>query len=65
MPKTVLNCTLTSTQGKYTFDPVSKMLTWDVGKIDTQKANPNIRGSVIKKVKEYANFSILHKFSPS
>jgi hypothetical protein len=45
MPKTVLNCTLTSTQGKYAFDPVSKILTWEVGKIDGQKL-PNIRGSV-------------------
>ena len=45
MPKSVLNCTLTSTQGKYAFDPVSKILTWEVGKIDGQKL-PNIRGSV-------------------
>jgi AP-3 complex subunit mu len=45
MPKSVLNCTLTSTQGKYTFDPVAKVLSWDVGKIDSQKS-PNIRGSV-------------------
>ena len=45
MPKTVLNCTLTSTQGKYAFDPVSKILSWEVGKIDGQKL-PNIRGSV-------------------
>lgn len=45
MPKTVLNCTLTSTQGKYAFDPVSKILSWEVGKIDGQKL-PNIRGSI-------------------
>merc|ERR1712226_1428897 len=45
MPKSVLNCTLTSTQGKYAFDPVSKILTWEVGKIDGQKL-PNIRGSI-------------------
>jgi Adaptor complexes medium subunit family len=45
MPKSVLNCTLTSTQGKYTFDPVAKVLSWDVGKIDSQKS-PNIRGTV-------------------
>ena len=45
MPKTVVNCTLTSTQGKYAFDPVSKILSWEVGKIDGQKL-PNIRGSV-------------------
>ena len=47
MPKAVLNCTLTATQGKYAFDPVSKLLSWDVGKVDGQKSNPNIRGSVI------------------
>ncbi len=46
MPKSVLNCTLTASQGKYAFDPVSKMLSWDVGKIDNQKAYPNIRGSL-------------------
>jgi AP-3 complex subunit mu len=46
MPKSVLNCTLTTTQGKYTFDPVAKALSWDIGKIDSQKS-PNIRGTVI------------------
>jgi len=45
MPKSVLNCTLTATQGKYTFDPVSKVLSWDIGKIDPQKP-PNIHGTV-------------------
>ncbi|TRY63168.1 hypothetical protein TCAL_10820 [Tigriopus californicus] len=45
MPKVVLNCTLTSSQGKYAFDPVSKVLNWDVGKIDPQKL-PNIRGTI-------------------
>jgi len=45
MPKSVLNCTLTATQGKYTFDPVSKLLTWDIGKVDPQKP-PNIHGTV-------------------
>ena len=45
MPKAVLNCTLTATQGKYAFDPVSKVLSWDIGKIDPQKL-PNIRGTV-------------------
>merc|ERR1711860_95496 len=43
MPSAVLNATLTATQGKYTFDPVSKLLVWDIGKIDPQKV-PNIRG---------------------
>ncbi len=45
MPKSVLNCSLTATQGKYAFDPVSRVLTWDVGKVDPQKL-PNIRGTV-------------------
>jgi len=45
MPKSVLNCTLTPTQGKYTFDPVSKLLAWDVGKVDPQKP-PNIHGTI-------------------
>jgi AP-3 complex subunit mu len=45
MPKSVLNCSLVSTQGKYSFDPVAKILHWDVGRIDVSKL-PNIRGSV-------------------
>ena len=45
MPKVVLNCTLNATQGKYTFDPVSKVLAWDVGKVDPAKL-PNIKGTV-------------------
>ncbi|ESN95177.1 hypothetical protein HELRODRAFT_87124 [Helobdella robusta] len=44
--KSVLNATLTLTQGKYTFDPVSKVLIWDVGKIDPSKL-PNIKGNII------------------
>eukprot|EP00920_Eleutheroschizon_duboscqi_P035921 GHVT01086963.1.p1 GENE.GHVT01086963.1~~GHVT01086963.1.p1 ORF type:complete len:305 (+),score=9.14 GHVT01086963.1:91-915(+) len=43
--KSVLNVTLTPTQGKYSFDPVNKVMTWDVGKIDPTKL-PNIRGSI-------------------
>jgi AP-3 complex subunit mu len=45
MPKTVLNCILTPTQGRYTFDPVTKLLVWEVGRIDPAKV-PNIRGTV-------------------
>ena len=45
MPKSVLNCSLTASQGKYAFDPVSRVLSWDVGKVDPQKL-PNIRGTV-------------------
>lgn len=45
MPKSVLNCTLIPNQGKHSFDPVSKVLTWEVGRIETTKL-PNIRGTV-------------------
>jgi len=45
MHKSVLNCSLTPTQGKHSFDPVSKLLVWEVGKIDQSKL-PNLRGSV-------------------
>jgi len=45
LPKSVSNCSLVTTQGKYTFDNTSKILHWDVGKIDIQKL-PNIRGSI-------------------
>lgn len=45
MPKCILNCSLTANQGKYNYDPVSKVLHWDVGRIDVTKL-PNIRGSV-------------------
>ncbi|KAJ8979046.1 hypothetical protein NQ317_010297 [Molorchus minor] len=44
-PKCILNCVLTSNQGKYNFDSVSKILHWDIGRIDVTKL-PNIRGSV-------------------
>lgn len=46
MPKSVLNCSLVPNQGKYSFDPVSKVLVWDVGRIDVSKL-PNLRGNVI------------------
>lgn len=45
MPKGVLNCLLTPTQGKYSFDSVSKILHWEVGRIDVTKL-PNLRGNV-------------------
>ncbi|CAF1248833.1 unnamed protein product, partial [Adineta steineri] len=51
MPKSVLNCTLTPTQGKCTFDPVKKYLVWDIGKIEsnTQAAArlPSLRGNIV------------------
>lgn len=45
MPKCVLNCSLTANQGKYSYDPVSKVLLWDIGRIELPKL-PNIRGTV-------------------
>ncbi|XP_044731402.1 AP-3 complex subunit mu-2 [Chrysoperla carnea] len=45
MPKCVLNCILTTNQGKYAFDPVTKILSWEIGRIDVTKL-PNIRGTV-------------------
>uniref|UniRef100_A0A0A9WH95 AP-3 complex subunit mu-1 n=1 Tax=Lygus hesperus TaxID=30085 RepID=A0A0A9WH95_LYGHE len=45
MPKTVTNCVLICNQGKYSFDPVSRLLVWDVGRIDTTKL-PNLQGTV-------------------
>ncbi|XP_064616406.1 AP-3 complex subunit mu-1-like [Liolophura sinensis] len=44
-PKCVLNVTLTPTQGKYSFDPVGKVMTWDVGRIDPTKL-PSLRGMI-------------------
>jgi AP-3 complex subunit mu len=45
MPKSVLNMTLTASQGKYTFDPVKKSLIWEIGRIDPAKP-PSLRGNV-------------------
>ncbi|KOB52198.1 Clathrin coat assembly protein [Operophtera brumata] len=44
MPKCVLNCSLTANQGKYSYDPVSKVLVWDIGRIELPKL-PNIKGT--------------------
>lgn len=45
LPKCVLSCALVVNQGKYTFDSVTKVLQWDVGRIDVTKL-PNIRGTM-------------------
>lgn len=45
MPKSVLNCSLVATVGKYTYDPTTKILLWDIGKVETGKP-PNLKGSV-------------------
>jgi AP-3 complex subunit mu len=45
MPKTVLNVNITQTQGKYSFDPVSKLLVWEVGRMEAGKL-PNVKGII-------------------
>ncbi|KTG38180.1 hypothetical protein cypCar_00023580 [Cyprinus carpio] len=45
LPRGVLNANLSPSQGTYTFDPVTKLLSWDVGKINPQKL-PSLKGSV-------------------
>ena len=45
MPKTVLNVNVTPTQGKYSFDPVSKLLVWEVGRME-QGRLPNVKGII-------------------
>ncbi|CAF4485917.1 unnamed protein product, partial [Rotaria sp. Silwood2] len=51
MPKSVLNCTLTPSQGKSTFDPIKKILVWNIGQIETKTQNsahlPTIRGNIV------------------
>jgi AP-3 complex subunit mu len=50
MPKSVLSCSLTPSQGKCTFDPVKKILIWDIGKIEINTQNaarlPTLRGNI-------------------
>jgi AP-3 complex subunit mu len=50
MSKSVLNCTLTPTHGKCTFDPVKKILVWDIGKIESNTQAtarlPTLRGNI-------------------
>uniref|UniRef100_T1J7Z7 MHD domain-containing protein n=1 Tax=Strigamia maritima TaxID=126957 RepID=T1J7Z7_STRMM len=45
MPKSVLNVTLSITQGKYSFDPVNKILTWEVGRMEVSRS-PRIWGTL-------------------
>ena len=45
MPKTVMNCNLVPTHGKYSFDPTTRLLQWNVGKIELGKP-PTIKGTV-------------------
>ncbi|PAV55701.1 hypothetical protein WR25_03627 [Diploscapter pachys] len=45
MPKTIMNCNLIPTHGKYSFDPTTRVLQWNVGKIELGKP-PTLKGSV-------------------
>ncbi|MBN3297894.1 AP3M2 protein, partial [Amia calva] len=45
LPRSVLTANLTASQGTFTFDPVTKMLSWDVGKINPQKL-PSLKGTM-------------------
>ena len=46
MPKSVLNVNLNVSQGKYSFDPVTKLLIWEVGRIEAGKNAPNVKGNI-------------------
>lgn len=59
MPKNVLNCLLVPNQGKYSFDPKTQILHWDVGRIDVTKL-PNIRGTVSNKRLHYLSSNFDH-----
>ncbi|XP_067093142.1 AP-3 complex subunit mu-1 isoform X2 [Osmerus mordax] len=45
MPKVVLSANLIATQGSYTYDLATKVLVWDIGKLNPQKL-PNLKGSL-------------------
>ncbi|VDN50526.1 unnamed protein product [Dracunculus medinensis] len=45
LPKSVQNCNLIPSNGKCTFDPSTKLLQWNVGKIELGKP-PTLKGSV-------------------
>ncbi|KAH7636979.1 AP-3 complex subunit carmine [Dermatophagoides farinae] len=49
MPKNVLNVNLVPNQGKYTFDSVTKLLVWDVGKMEIHqgKSLPTVKGNIV------------------
>lgn len=47
MPKAVVNVNLNPTQGKCTFDPVTKLLVWDVGRMEPARPWPTVRGGII------------------
>lgn len=45
MPKPVQNCMLVSSTGKCCFDPTTKLLQWNIGKIELGKP-PTLKGTV-------------------
>ncbi|TKR81026.1 hypothetical protein L596_014972 [Steinernema carpocapsae] len=45
MPKAVQNCNLLPSHGKYSFDPSTKLLQWNVGKIELGKP-PTLKGTM-------------------
>ncbi|CAI5456744.1 unnamed protein product [Caenorhabditis angaria] len=45
MPKCVQNCNLIPTSGKVSFDPTTKLLQWNIGKIEVGKP-PTLKGGV-------------------
>ncbi|XP_046845867.1 AP-3 complex subunit mu-1-like isoform X2 [Xenia sp. Carnegie-2017] len=45
-PKQVLNLNLTTNVGTYSFDPIKKELSWEIGKIQSQTPPPNIKGNI-------------------
>ncbi|XP_046862195.1 AP-3 complex subunit mu-1-like [Xenia sp. Carnegie-2017] len=44
-PKQVHNLNLTTNVGTYSFDPIKKELSWEIGKIQSQTPSPNIKGN--------------------
>lgn len=47
MPKSVLNVNLNANQGKYSFDSSTKLLLWDVGRMETGRPLPAVRGTIL------------------
>ena len=45
-PKSVLSITLTPSQGRYSFDPTSRLMKWDIGEMEPGKI-PSIRGEPV------------------
>ena len=45
MPKPVQNCNLVASQGKYSFEPTTKLMQWNIGKIEHGKP-PTLKGTM-------------------